>query len=81
MTTMQLNAELFKELSTIATDEGMMRKAVKALRRIIDNHAKNTMDETDYITSSPAMVDALRQGDEEMKTGKGEVIKPEDLWK
>ena len=34
MTALQLNAELFRELNVIVTDEGMMRKAIKALRRI-----------------------------------------------
>lgn len=34
MTTFELNAELFRELSIIAGDEGMMLQALKALRRI-----------------------------------------------
>ena len=34
MTTIQLNAELFRELNIVVTDEGMMEKAIKALRRI-----------------------------------------------
>jgi len=34
MSTMQLNAELFRELNIIVTDEGMMEKDIKALRRI-----------------------------------------------
>lgn len=81
MTTLQLNSELFQELSTIATDEGMMKKAIKALKRIIENHKKEEMDETEYITSSPEMIKILKQGDEEIKEGKGKVIKLEDLWK
>ena len=31
MTTMELNAELFRQLSIIAEDESLMRKAVKAV--------------------------------------------------
>ena len=31
MTALQLNAELFRELSIIAEDEGLMKKALKAL--------------------------------------------------
>lgn len=81
MTTLQLNAELFKELSTIASDEGMMKKAIKALKKIIADNNKASMDETAYIMSSPAMVDILRQGDQEIKEGKGEKVKLEDLWK
>jgi hypothetical protein len=34
MTTMELNAELLRELSTIATDEGLLRKAIKAIKAI-----------------------------------------------
>jgi hypothetical protein len=34
MTTIQMNAELFRELNIIMTDESMMEKAIKALRRI-----------------------------------------------
>ena len=57
MTALQLNAELFRELSIIAEDE------------------------TEYIMSSPAMVEILRQGEEDIKNGRGRVIKIEDLWK
>ena len=34
MTTMELNAELFRQLSIIAEDESLMRKAVKAVTRL-----------------------------------------------
>ena len=34
MTALELNAELFRELSIIAEDEGLMKKALKALKRI-----------------------------------------------
>lgn len=81
MTTLQLKAELFKELSTIASDERIMKKAIKALKKIIADNNKGSMDETAYIMSSPAMVDILRQGDQEIKEGKGEKVKLEDLWK
>lgn len=40
MTTLQLNAELFRELSLISEDEGMMEKAIKALRRITTSHKR-----------------------------------------
>ncbi len=41
MTALQLNAELFRELNVIVTDEGMMEKAIKALRRITTTHKRN----------------------------------------
>ena len=34
MTAIQLNAALFRELNVIVTDEELMEKAIKALRRI-----------------------------------------------
>ncbi len=83
MTTLQLNAELFHELSTIVTDEDMMRKAIKALKRIIDTKGHEDMeaDETGYILSSPAMVDIIKQGDAEIKQGNLQPVNVEDLWK
>ena len=79
MTTLQLNAELFHELSIISEDEGMMKKAIKALKRITAQ--KQTMDETEYIMSSPEMVDVLRQGDEDIKNGRGRVVTLDEIWK
>ncbi len=40
MTTMQMNAELLRELSVIAEDEGMMEMALNALRRITSARKK-----------------------------------------
>ena len=79
MTALQMNAELFRELSIIAEDENLMKKAVKYLKKL--SAKKQAMDETEYIMSSPAMVEILRQGEEDIKNGLGHVIKLEDLWK
>lgn len=79
MTAMELNAELFRELSIIAEDEGLMKKAVKYLKKL--SAKKQTMDETEYIMSSPAMVDIIRQGQKDIEEGRGRVIKLEDIWK
>jgi len=79
MTALQMNAELFRELSIIAEDESLMKKAVKYLKKL--SAKKQAMDETEYIMSSPAMVEILRQGEEDIKNGLGHVIKLEDLWK
>ncbi len=79
MTAMEVNAKLFRELSIIADDEGLMKKALKAIKRI--SAQKQAMDETEYIMSSPEMVEILRQGDEDIKNGKGRVVKLEELWK
>lgn len=79
MTTSELNAELFRELSVIAQDEGLMKKAVKYLKKLTAQ--KQAMDETEYIMSSPAMVDIIRQGQKDIEEGRGRVIKLDDLWK
>jgi hypothetical protein len=79
MITSELNAELFRELSIIAQDEGMMKKAVKYLKKLTAQ--KKAMDETEYIMSSPAMVDIIRQGQKDIEEGRGRVIKLDELWK
>lgn len=79
MTALQLNAELFRELSIISEDEGMMKKAIKALKKITAQ--KQAMDETEYIMSSPEMVRILHEEDEEIAKGNVEPIAIDDLWK
>ena len=79
MTALELNAELFRELSIIAEDEGLMKKTVKYLKKLTAQ--KKAMDETEYIMSSPAMVDIIRQGQKDIEEGRGRVIKLDDLWK
>lgn len=79
MTTTELNAELFRELSIIAEDEGLMRKALKALKKLTAQ--KRTMDETEYLMSSPAMAEIIRQGQEDIKNGRGKVVNIDELWK
>ena len=78
MTTTQLNAELFRELNNIVTDDRLMQKAIKALRQITAE--KKAEDETNYIMSSPTMMEILEKGDEEIKKGDFETTKVEDLW-
>ena len=45
MTAMELNVELFRQLSLIADDETLMRKAVKAIQRITKKK-----EEAEYIS-------------------------------
>ena len=78
MTAMELNAELFRELSIIADDEGLMKKAVKYLKKLTAQ--KQAMEETEYIMSSPKMVEIIRQGQKDIEEGRGRVVKVEDLW-
>ena len=45
------------------------------------NNAVDEQDETEYISSSPAMMTILEKGDKEIAEGKGTKINLEDLWK
>lgn len=54
MTTLELNAELFRQLSIIAEDETLMQKAVKAIRRLArQKETKN--EETEYISKEEVL--------------------------
>ena len=79
MTALQMNAELFRQLSIIAEDEALMAKMLKYAKKLAAK--KEEMDETEYLMSSPAMAEIIRQGQEDIKNGRGEVVKVEDLWK
>lgn len=41
----------------------------------------NSIKETEYIMKSPAMMDILRRGDEEIKSGGGVKVEVNNLWK
>ncbi len=79
MTILELNAELFRELSIIAEDEGLMRKMLKYAKKLTAK--KQAKDETEYLMSSPAMADIIRQGQEDIKNGNGQVVELDELWK
>ncbi len=75
----QLNVEMYRYLGLIASDESLMAKAVKYVQKLAEKKAE--VDETEYIMSSPRMVEILRQGDEEIAKGQGQTVAVEDLWK
>lgn len=54
MTTLELNAELFRQLSIIAEDETLMQKAVKAIRRLARQKETKT-EETEYISKEEVL--------------------------
>lgn len=78
MTAFEMNAELFRQLSVIAEDETLMEKVLKYMKKLT---AQKAADETEYLMSSPAMAEVIRQGQEDIENGRGEVVKVEDLWK
>ena len=57
MTALELNAELFRQLSIIAEDETLMRKAVEAIRRL----AQQKEAQTEYISTEEVLA-GIRQG-------------------
>ena len=79
MTAAQLNVAMYRYLGMIASDEGLMTKAVKYVQKLAA--AKEKVDETEYVMSSPRMVEILREGDQEIAQGKGQTVELEDLWK
>ncbi len=79
MTALQLNAELYRAMGEIADDEMLMKKVLKYVKKLAAK--KEVMDETEYLMSSPAMAEVIRQGQEDIRNGRGEVVKVEDLWK
>lgn len=79
MTTIQLRAELFREMSPLLDSEAAMTKVLKYVKKLAAK--KQAKDETEYLMSSPAMAEIIRQGQEDIKNGRGEVVKVEDLWK
>ena len=54
MTALELNAELFRQLSIIAEDETLMRKAVEAIRRLAQQKEAQT-EVTEYISKEEVL--------------------------
>lgn len=76
---LQLNAELFGALQVIAEDEGLMKKAVKSLKRLAAK--KKAMDEAEYVMSDAELDKIIKEGDAEIAAGNLKPIAIEDLWK
>ena len=73
---MQLNAELFGALQTISSDESLMKKAVRSLKRIA---ATKTSDENKI--SLAELEDIVRQGEEDIKNGNFKIMTLDEIWK
>lgn len=48
---------------------------------IISLDEYNSIRETEYIMKSPAMMEVIREGENEMKEGKGRSADIDELWK
>lgn len=79
----ELRTNLKSYLDGVLKDEEplLVHRAGNESVVIISLNEYNAIKETEYIMRSPAMMEVLRQGIEDMKAGKGEKIKLEDLWK
>ncbi len=76
---LQLNSDLFGALQVISGDEGLMKKAVKSLKRLAT--MKIAKDAEENLMSSAELDRILREGDEEIAKGNLKPIAIEDLWK
>lgn len=76
---LQLNSDLFGALQVISGDEGLMKKAVKSLKRLAT--MKIAKDAEENLMSSAELDRILREGDEEIAQGNLKPIAIEDLWK
>lgn len=48
---------------------------------VISLEEYNSIKETEYIMKSPAMMEIIRKGDEEIKNGGGTSVDIDNLWK
>ena len=74
---MQLNSELFAALQTISVDEGLMKKAVRSLKRIAS--LKQAKDEN--LISMAELEDIVSEGDKDIREGNFQPVAIDDLWK
>lgn len=74
---MLLNSELFGALQIISEDEGLMKKAVRSLKRIASQ--KKAVDANTM--SMAELEDIVLQGDKEIAEGNLQSVSIDDLWK
>lgn len=74
---MRLNAELFGALQTISGDEGLMKKAVRSLKRLALQKKGASAD----VMTMAELEDIVNQGEKEIAEGKCQPVAIDDLWK
>ena len=77
MTTMTINIHNSKILDSLK----QVLSNMSDVEIMSVNNAVNEQDETEYISSSPAIMKILENGDKEIAEGKGTKINLEYLWK
>jgi hypothetical protein len=73
MTALELNAELFKVMSTIAEDESMMTKALNYIKKLASSKSKS-QDPT--LMTKEEFLAKLEKGEEEYRQGKCVRLQP-----
>ena len=68
MTALQMNAEIFRQLSLIAEDEGKMKRVLKALRRIAEPKPDPTL------MSREEFFARVDEAEREIAAGKGKAF-------
>lgn len=77
MTTMQLNAEIFRSLSIIAEDESLMRRAAKYLKKLAAQKEDDTlMTKEEFFAKIDESLQQAREG----KVVTFDNIKDMDAW-
>ena len=64
MTTAELNAEVLRNLSTVAEDENLLKRVAKYLRRVVAEKQKDTtlMTEEEFFSRVEEAEEQYRQG-------------------
>lgn len=70
MTAIQMNAELFRELSIIAQDESMMAKLLEYAKKL------TAKKKDDTLVSREEFLSSLEQGEEEYRQGRCVRLQP-----
>ena len=73
MTAVQLNAELLRNMSLIAEDESLLKRAVKYLRKLV---SEKTSDPT--LVSKEEFFASLDRGEEEYRQGRTHRMLPNE---
>ncbi len=74
---MQLNTELFGALQVISGDEGLMKKAVRSLKRIASQKQAKDAE----TMSMAELEDIVLQGEKDIAEGNIHPVAIDDLWK
>ena len=77
MTALELNAEFFKVMSTIANDESLMSKALKYIKKLASSKPK--ADDPTLMTKEEFLA-KLEKGEEEYRQGKTYAMLPGESY-